>query len=90
MGGEYSAKYSNNLRLRPQIIRGIIYGEVERCTLTVILSRFSARFWRLTTPTDGEIDYIEEFANGELKAYEFKWSQQRRVVSTQKFIAVEK
>lgn len=34
-------------------------------------------FWRLTTPTDGEIDYIEEFANGELKAYEFKWSQQQ-------------
>ena len=31
-------------------------------------------FWRLTTPSDGEIDYVEELPNGELRAYEFKYS----------------
>lgn len=31
-------------------------------------------FWRLTTPADGEIDYIEEFPDGELRAYEFKYN----------------
>lgn len=34
-------------------------------------------FWRLTTPSDGEIDYIEEFPSGELRAYEFKFSPQQ-------------
>lgn len=31
-------------------------------------------FWRLTTPSDGEIDYIEEDPNGGLRAYEFKFN----------------
>lgn len=31
-------------------------------------------FWRLTTPSDGEIDYIEELPGGEIRAYEFKYS----------------
>ena len=30
-------------------------------------------FWRLTTPSDGEIDYIEESPDGGLHAYEFKY-----------------
>ncbi len=30
-------------------------------------------FWRLTTPADGEIDYIEESSNGGIRAYEFKF-----------------
>ena len=34
-------------------------------------------FWRLTTPSDGEIDYVEELPNGELRAYEFKYSPQQ-------------
>ena len=31
-------------------------------------------FWRLTTPADGEIDYIEESPDIGLRAYEFKFS----------------
>lgn len=34
-------------------------------------------FWRLTTPSDGEIDYVEELPNGELRAYEFKYGSQQ-------------
>lgn len=31
-------------------------------------------FWRTTTPSDGEIDFIEESADGAVAAYEFKWN----------------
>lgn len=31
-------------------------------------------FWRLTTPSDGEIDYIEESSDGGIRAYEFKYN----------------
>ena len=34
-------------------------------------------FWRLATPSDGEIDYVEELPSGELRAYEFKYSPQQ-------------
>lgn len=34
-------------------------------------------FWRLTTPSDGEIDYIEETPDGKLRAYEFKYNPQQ-------------
>ena len=34
-------------------------------------------FWRLATPSDGEIDYVEELPSGELRAYEFKYSSQQ-------------
>jgi len=34
-------------------------------------------FWRTTAPSDGEIDYIEESASGEIFAYEFKWNPRK-------------
>ena len=34
--------------------------------------RVSCHFWRTTSPSDGEIDYIEESSDGEISAYEFK------------------
>lgn len=34
-------------------------------------------FWRLTTPSDGEIDYIEEFPDGGMCAYEFKFGSKQ-------------
>ena len=36
--------------------------------------RVKSYFWRTTQPSDGEIDYIEEDVNGEIGAYEFKFS----------------
>ena len=36
--------------------------------------RVKSYFWRTTQPSDGEIDYIEEGANGEISAYEFKFN----------------
>ena len=39
--------------------------------------RVQRYFWRLTTPSDGEIDYVEELPSGELRAYEFKYSPQQ-------------
>lgn len=36
--------------------------------------RVKGYFWRTTQPSDGEIDYIEEDVNGEIGAYEFKFS----------------
>lgn len=34
--------------------------------------KVSCYFWRTTSPGDGEIDYIEETADGEISAFEFK------------------
>jgi len=31
-------------------------------------------FWRTSSPSDGEIDYIEESVSGDILAYEFKWN----------------
>jgi len=48
---------------------------VERGKTNNLLRRNVRRyFWRTTAPSDGEIDYIEESATGEIFAYEFKWS----------------
>lgn len=34
-------------------------------------------FWRTTSPSDGEVDYIEESPTGELTAYEFKFNPKK-------------
>ncbi len=34
-------------------------------------------FWRTTSPADGEIDYVEETAQGEICAYEFKMNPKK-------------
>ncbi len=38
-------------------------------------------FWRTTSSADGEIDYIEESATGELVAYEFKFSPKKAALA---------
>jgi len=45
----------------------------ERGKTNNLLGRRVQRFfWRTATPSDGEIDYIEETPSGEIAAYEFK------------------
>ena len=39
--------------------------------------RVRSYFWRTTSPGDGEIDYIEESADGGIRAYEFKYSPEK-------------
>ncbi len=44
-------------------------------------------FWRTTSPADGEVDYIEETAQGDIFAYEFKLNPRKadQVVMPKKF-----
>ena len=50
----------------------------ERMKMNNVMRRnVRSYFWRTTQPGDGEIDYIEETADGQISAYEFKWNPEK-------------